>query len=69
MSDSTHDAHARFRFSVVGLLLSAPPKKGELRDALKALADRTWKHPLTGEPTRYSFATIERWFHAARAAG
>ena len=40
MSHSPHDAHARFRFSVVGPLLSAPPNKGEIRAALEALAER-----------------------------
>ena len=68
MSDSTHDAHARFRFSVIGALLSSPPRKGELQSRLKELADRTWKHPLTGEPRRYGFQTIERWFYIARSA-
>ena len=68
MSDSAHDAHARFRFSVVGPLLSAPPTPGELRSQLEELAERTWKHPTTGEPTRYGFSTIERWFYIARDA-
>ena len=68
MADSIHDTHARFRFSVIGPLLSAPPTPGELRTALKALAARTWKHPITGEPTRYGFSTIERWFYTARDA-
>lgn len=68
MADSIHDAHARFRFSVIGPLLSAPPTPGELRAALKALAARTWKHPITGEPTRYGFSTMERWYYTARDA-
>jgi transposase InsO family protein len=68
MADSHHDAHARFRFSVIGPLLSAPPGPGELRAALEDLAARTWKHPITGEPTRYGFSTIERWFYLARDA-
>ena len=32
------DRWARFRFSVVGPLLSAPPKGGELRDSLISLS-------------------------------
>lgn len=68
MSDSVHDAHARFRFSVIGPLLSAPVAKGELRAAIAALADRTWKHPISGQPVRYAFSTIERWFYLARDA-
>ena len=68
MPDSHHDAHARFRFSVIGPLLSAPPKQGELRAALEDLAARSWKHPITGEATRYGFSTIERWYYTARDA-
>ncbi len=68
MTDSHHDAHARFRFSVIGPLLSAPPGKGELRAALRDLAARTWKHPITGEATRYGFSTMERWYYVARDA-
>ena len=59
---------ARFRFSVVGALLAAPPEKGELQQALEALARKTWRHPVTGERKRYGFATIERWYYRAKAA-
>jgi len=41
---------ARFRFSVVGPLLAAPPKRGELRGELLRLSQKTWQHPVTGEP-------------------
>jgi transposase InsO family protein len=68
MTGSNHDAHARFRFSVIGPLLSAPPRQGELRAALEDLAVRSWKHPITGEATRYGFSTIERWYYTARDA-
>jgi hypothetical protein len=36
---------ARLRFLVVGQLLVAPPKPGELRAQLEALAARDWVHP------------------------
>lgn len=63
------DGWARLRFAVVGQLLASPPtKRGELRAALQALAARTWQHPITEAPVQFSFATIERWFHAARGA-
>lgn len=68
MADSPHDIHARLRFSIIGPLLSAPPGPGELRGALEDLAARTWKHPISGEPTRYGFSTIQRWFYLARDA-
>jgi len=57
---------ATFRFSVVGPLLAAPPDKGELQKAIKEMARKTWRHPVTGEPTRYGFATIERWYYRAK---
>lgn len=64
----THLAWAHFRFSVVGPLLSAPPPQGELQSALQALAEKSWRHPVSGEWTRFSFATIERWLYLAKAA-
>ena len=57
---------AYFRFAIVGPLLTSPPSKKELSKALQALADKTWEHPITGRPTRFSFSTIERWFYQAR---
>ena len=57
-----------FRFSVVGPLLAAPPERGELREAISALAAKTWRHPITGERVRFSFATLERWYYKARSA-
>jgi putative transposase len=65
---NTHARWARFRFSVVGSLLAAPPPRGALCDALEALAGRMWTHPITGTPTRFAFSTIERWYHTARKA-
>jgi len=63
-----HARWARFRFSVVGSLLAAPPPRGTLRTAIEALASRTWSHPITQVPTRFGFSTIERWYHAAKKA-
>ena len=55
------------RFAVVGWLLAAPPENGELRAAITDLAQRTWQHPTTGEPVRFGFSTIERWYYRAVA--
>jgi hypothetical protein len=60
-----HERWAHLRFSVIGQLLAAPPGKGELAAAIAALAERTWRHPRTGEPTRFGFSTIERWYYRA----
>jgi putative transposase len=60
-----HTRWAEFRFSVIGQLLAAPPRNGELAAAIVALAERSWHHPTTGEPTRFGFSTIERWYYRA----
>jgi hypothetical protein len=40
-----HDGWPQLRFAVIGALLAAPPKKGELQTAITALAAREWHHP------------------------
>jgi transposase InsO family protein len=60
-----HERWAHLRFSVIGHLLAAPPPKGELKAALHALAAQPWRHPSTGEPVRFGFSTIERWYYRA----
>ena len=62
------DRWARWRFAIVGPLLAAPPPAGQLRQALEALAKRHWRHPVSGLAVRLSFATLERWYYAARQA-
>ena len=57
---------ARLRFSIIGPLLAAPPEDGVLKLRIDELAARAWRHPTTGEATRFSFKTVERWFYAAR---
>jgi len=57
---------ARFRFSVVGSLLSAPPARGELKPALECLAGKTWTHPVSGREFHLAAKTIERWLYRAR---
>jgi putative transposase len=72
MNNDTHEAGtrqarwARFRFSIIGPLLSAPPKVGELRQALAVLAAKQWQHPMTGLPVNFGTSTIERWFYQAQ---
>jgi len=60
-----HERWAHLRFSIIGQLLAAPPPKGELRAAITALAGRQWCHPTSGEPVRFDFSTIERWYYQA----
>ena len=33
---------------------------------LEKLAVREWRHPISGERTRFGFSTIERWYYRAR---
>src|ERR1700677_3671234 len=63
---STGALWARFRFSVVGSLLSSPLARGALKTAIRGLAGKTWSHPVTGRDARFSAVTIERWYYTAR---
>ena len=63
---STAALWARFRFSVVGALLSSPPPRGELKAAIGALAAKTWTHPISQRDVRFAAGTIERWYYTAR---
>jgi putative transposase len=63
---STGALWARFRFSVVGPLLSSPPARGELKTAIRLLAAKTWTHPVTRCDVQFSVVTIERWYYTAR---
>lgn len=62
------DALARLRFSIIGPLLAAPPKPGELQSELAKLGARAWRHPSSGLDIMFGVSTIERWFYAARRA-
>src|SRR5467141_2753567 len=62
----SHERWARFRFSVIGSLLAAPPERGELQEQLKSLAAKKWHHPITGQRVQFGLSTIERWFYTAR---
>ena len=63
---STAALWARFRFSVVGALLSSPLARGELKAAIGTLAAKTWTHPISGRDVRFAAGTIERWYYTAR---
>lgn len=67
-TESVHQHWARLRFSIIGSLLASPPAPGDLQQALRQLAQREWRHPISGLPVRFSFSTLERWFYRAREA-
>jgi len=63
---SSANLWARFRFSVVGSLLSSPPAPGALKGAIRALAAKTWTHRVSAHDVRFAPVTIERWYYKAR---
>ena len=65
---SRRDVRARLRFSIIGALFAAPPVKGDLHGALRALAAKLWRDPATGLDMRFGVSTLERWYYNARRA-
>lgn len=65
-ADTVQARWARFRFSIIGPLLSSPPGKGELQARLSELSAKEWRHPITGVPVRFGLSTLERWFYKAK---
>ncbi len=61
-----HSRWAQLRFSVVGPLLASPPAVGELYCEFERLAQKPWRHPISGEMVSFAASTIERWYYAAR---
>ena len=60
------DGWARLRFAIIGPLLAAPPRRGELSGLLSELSKREWQHPSTGLPIRFGESTLERWYYLAK---
>jgi hypothetical protein len=62
---SVPECWAYFRFSIIGPLLAAPPDPGQLQTKLQELAEKNWRHPVTGLWVKYGCSTLERWYYAA----
>ena len=62
---SREAAWAHLRFSIIGPLLSSPPGSGGLKAALEVLAQKTWRHPVSGLDVHFAPSTIERWYYKA----
>ncbi|MDO8700295.1 MAG: DDE-type integrase/transposase/recombinase [Deltaproteobacteria bacterium] len=60
------DRWARLRFAIIGPLLAAPPAPRQLHEALRVLAAKTWRHPVSGMEVRFGLSTLERWYYTAR---
>ena len=54
----SHEKWARFRFSLVGPLLAAPPKRGELKTKLQELAAQKWLHPISGQWADFGLSRV-----------
>lgn len=60
---------AQFRFSVIGELLSCPPLKGQLQQAICQLAQKNYRHPIdSNRVISFGASTIERWYYKAKCA-
>lgn len=66
--EPNHARWARFRFTIIGPLLSAPPDSGCLKKELTELSKKQWKNPITGNPISFSVSTLERWFYLAKSS-
>ena len=62
---STGALWARFRFSVVGSLLSSPPAGYRCGARIRSLAEKTWSHPVTGHDVHIAAGTIALWYYTA----
>lgn len=59
----------QFRHAVIGELLSSPPDKGDLQQALARLSERVYQHPIDeNQKVTFGLSTIERWYYKARNA-
>lgn len=58
----------QLRFSVIGPLLTSPPKKGQLGKEIRLLAGRCYRHPHKDEWIHFGASTIERWYYQAQGA-
>lgn len=67
-SDHAH-AVAMFRYGVIGPLLSSALEHGELREQLRALAQRCYRPPGATRTRRFGLSTLERWYYAYRRDG
>jgi putative transposase len=57
-----------FRYGVIADLLARPRSRGELADALRAIATKEHVQPWNGETTTVTTRTLERWLACARGA-
>ena len=49
-----------------GLAAEFAPCAEMLKAAIRALAAKTWTHPVSGREVRFAAVTIERWYYMAQ---
>ena len=68
MTDDDRNHEALFRHAILGDLLSRHLRRGQLRPALKQLAQQTYEDHC-GRSRRVAYKTLEEWFYKYRNGG
>ena len=68
MTDDERNQEALFRHAILGDVLSRNPRRGQLRPALKQLAQQTYQDR-HGRSRRVVYKTLEEWHYKYRTGG
>ena len=68
MTDDDRNHEALFRHAILGDLLSRTLRRGQLRPALKQLAQQTYQDH-HGRTRRVAYKTLEEWYYIYRNGG
>src|SRR3989449_2355956 len=68
MTDDERNQEALFRHAILGDVLSRNPRRGQLRPALKQLAQQTYQDH-HGRSRRIAYKTLEEWYYKYRNGG
>jgi transposase len=68
MTDEERNQEALFRHAILGDVLSRNRRRGELRLALKQLAQQTYQDS-RGRSRRIAYKTLEEWYYKYRSGG
>src|SRR3974377_2028216 len=68
MTDDERNQEALFRHAILGEVLSRNLRRGQLRAALKQLAQQTYQDH-HGRSRRVAYKTLEEWFYKYRNRG
>jgi transposase InsO family protein len=68
MTDDERNQEALFRHAILGDILSRKPRRGQLRPALKQLAQQTYQDH-HGRSRRVAYKTLEEWYYKYCSGG